>query len=292
MALLAPGDITVVSQTADTTTIAVAQHQQAVDWSLTVDGEIRVDHEPIPDPFEYVIGGLAIGEHVADATQYRDTGAVVVTDTLAFAQGILPSGEIYSPLDPPVEEGAHYFTLDELRAEQDIPADQYPDAVVEPNRTLAEEVIEQACGCAFIPRRRWQNGRKTGAGWIRLNAPLVRVVEQIVVDGVAWTDEQLAGVQLEGGYLLGAGVGAWSLPQRVAITYTHGYETPPARIRRAAMIATRVWTIKGPVDDRATQIAADGATVNLATPGLLGSITGIPEVDATIAMFARPGRLY
>ena len=74
----------------------------------------------------------------------------------------------------------------------------------------------------------------------------------------------------------------WAPGTQVAVTYTHGYDLPPYRIRRAAMIATRVWTTKGPVDDRATQIAADGATINLATPGVLGSVTGIPEVDAAI----------
>ena len=79
----------------------------------------------------------------------------------------------------------------------------------------------------------------------------------------------------------------WSPGQPLTVTYTHGYDTPPARIRRAAMIATRIWTTRGPVDDRATQIAADGATVNLATPGLPGSVTGIPEVDAAIRQHDR-----
>jgi hypothetical protein len=51
------------------------------------------------------------------------------------------------------------------------------------------------------------------------------------------------------------------------------------------MILTRAWLVSGPVDDRATQIAGDGITIPLSTPGFRGSTTGIPEVDAVIDQY-------
>jgi hypothetical protein len=181
------------------------------------------------------------------------------------------------PLDPPVTADQHYFTLSELRDEQDMPP-TYPDAAITPNQALAEQVIEHACGVAFLPRQRTETLAATSSGFIHLTQPLARNVEALN-DGTDWTPQQLATVTIHDGYITGT---HWTAGTLVTVTYTHGYDTPPLRIRRAAMIATRVWTTRGPVDDRATQIAADGATVNLATPGLMHSVTGIPEVDATI----------
>lgn len=178
------------------------------------------------------------------------------------------------PLDPPATADEHYFTLAELRAEQDIVP--YGDSAIEPNRELAEQVIERACGVAFIPRRRIEVSTIGASGRIYLLQPKVRVIEA-VNDGNDWTSEQVLALA---GSLRGV---QWAPGTQVTVTYTHGYDAPPLRIRRAAMLATRVWTTKGPVDDRATQIATDGATINLATPGVLGSVTGIPEVDAAIA---------
>ena len=189
----------------------------------------------------------------------------------------------FEPIDPPVTDDAHYFTLAELRAEQDVPEATYPDAAVEPNRDLAEQVLEHACDVAFIPRRRSEVVNANPNGLVHLSMPQGREVESIVDQyGTTWEGEQLADVVIGNGFIVGM---RWTPGQIVTVTYTHGYETPPARVRRAAMIATRVWTERGPVDDRATQIAADGATINLATPGLLESVTGIPEVDATISLY-------
>ena len=190
----------------------------------------------------------------------------------------------YEPLDEPVQDDGHpghYFTVDELRDEQGmnddgIGPDEAPDDDLERNRDVAEAVIEQWTQVAFIPRRAVE---VVGLVPYKLGRPLVREIEAVDDDGTTWTPEQIGDAEIERGWIYGVPAGA-------TVTYTHGYEQPPARIRRAAMIATRVWTLRGPVDDRATQIAVEGATINLATPGLLGSLTGIPEVDAAIAAHA------
>ena len=136
-------------------------------------------------------------------------------------------------------------------------------------------MIEHACGAAFIPRRRTETTTVGANGLIHLYMPLGREVEDITDSyGTVWITATSPTSTIVNGYVHGL---KWLPGEQLPVTYTHGYDTPPARIRRAAMIATRVWTTRGPVDDRATQIAADGATVNLATPGLQESSPGSPR---------------
>jgi hypothetical protein len=191
------------------------------------------------------------------------------------------------PLDPPVKNGDHYFTLDDFRAETDLDDVEATDEDVTRNRDLAEEVIEHATGIAWLPRRGSEMVR-SASGRVRLGRSAARDLEGLVYGTTTLDAAGLVGqgVWTDGRWLLGY-VG--EVP--ATLTYTYGFETPPLRIRRAAMTAARIWTLRGPVDDRATQIAADGATINLSTPGLQGSITGIPEVDATIRAYRNPATL-
>jgi hypothetical protein len=60
-------------------------------------------------------------------------------------------------------------------------------------------------------------------------------------------------------------------------------------VKEAAMLWVRELLVKGPVTDRATQIPTeDGGVINLATPGLFGSTTGIPAVDEVISEYRHP----
>lgn len=65
----------------------------------------------------------------------------------------------------------------------------------------------------------------------------------------------------------------------ITISYEHGQPTPA--VRRICCILARYRLLHGPLDQRATQMAVEGAggTINLATPGYGGAIFGIPEVD-------------
>ena len=195
--------------------------------------------------------------------------------------------QTFLALDPPVVTDDHYFTLEEFRAETDLDDVEATDEDVERNRALAEEVLEHATGVAWLPRRAIESVRTDTGRW-RLQHSFVRELESMAygettLDPAALTEQ---GVSTNGRWLLGYYGG---IPGE--LTYTYGFEAPPQRIRRAAMTAARIWTLRGPVDDRATQIAADGATINLSTPGVQGSITGIPEVDATIRAYRNQGTL-
>ena len=192
----------------------------------------------------------------------------------------MASPTVYAPLDPPADTDARYFSVAEFRAEQDVAEPAASDQQVEAMGALAAEVIERAAGVAFIPRRAVERLRLCVGQPVRLRHPLVRELEEVTVDGAAWSLDDIEGtLSVDGGWVTGLSTG------RGVLAYTHGYDHPPLRIRRAAMILTRVWLLRGPVDDRATQIATDGATINLATPGVFGSLTGIPEVDAAIAAY-------
>ena len=195
--------------------------------------------------------------------------------------------QTFLALDPPVATDAHYFDVDEFREETGLDEVEASDDDIERNRALAEEVLEHATGVAWLPRRAIESVRTDNGRW-RLQHSFVRELEGMVYGETSLDAAALAGqgVSSDGRYLIGYTGG---IPGE--LTYTYGFEVPPLRIRRAAMTATRIWTLRGPVDDRATQIAADGATINLSTPGVQGSITGIPEVDATIRAYRNQGTL-
>lgn len=171
-----------------------------------------------------------------------------------------------------------YFTPAELRARySDLDAATYPDEQIDDVRETAEEAIEHAADVAFEPRT--STAILTRRDRTRLRIPAAKVAS---VDSITGTDGAL---DLTGGQLIDPYYTLLTgLPEGpLTVTYTHGYATPPRRVKQAAMILTRAWLIDGPVDDRATSLAVEGGgTVTLATPGMRGAWVGIPEVDATI----------
>lgn len=175
-----------------------------------------------------------------------------------------------------------YYTPGELRGRYSDLADRarWPDAELEENRQLVEESLERAARVAFEPRSATQTLSGHGHAYLRAMWPRLRRVLTAEVDGVALDP---GATRVDGCYLvLAAG---W--PEGVAnvrVTYEHGYDEPPRRLRRAALILAKNWLIRGPIDDRATQVlGVEGGVINLATPGVFGSVFGLPEVDAVIA---------
>ncbi len=175
-----------------------------------------------------------------------------------------------------------YFTVADLRARYtDLNAKT--DAELEAALLDAEEAIEDAADVAFVRRQRTQSFTGDGSFYFRADRPQIRLVVACTIDGLA--------VELPtifGKWWLRRAVG-WPTNANVAVAYQHGYDAPPRQIRRAAMILTHEWALRGPVDQRATQIpTGDGGAINLATPGLLGSIFGLPEVDVAVKQYREP----
>jgi hypothetical protein len=69
----------------------------------------------------------------------------------------------------------------------------------------------------------------------------------------------------------------------IVLTYIHGHETVPGDVKQAALLWTQNLLMSGPIDDRALTYSTDDASYTMAVPGMRGSLTGIPFVDAVIA---------
>lgn len=181
-----------------------------------------------------------------------------------------------------------YFTVEEFRARYpDITEAKKSDDQVEAARAIAEQAFEDAAGRAFVPRTVTETLRSpNGSSAVRANHPgVTEVTTATDADG---DDIDITTLAIDGSWLtIDDG---WPLDLgAVTIEYTYGATEPPLRVKQAVMLLTRSWLLEGPIDKRATQLAVEGGgSINLATPGLLGSTFGIPEVDATLAQYGAP----
>ena len=173
-----------------------------------------------------------------------------------------------------------YFTVSEFRARySDLTvADGYPDTTVEEYRVIAEEAFEDAAGVAFEPRTTTRTLYLDDFNDRLFLHPRLRTVTAVLIDGTALTD--LTGLRISESTLAG-----YRWRGQIVVTYTHGFDAPPARVKQAVMILAKTWMVQGPIDDRATQLGTEDGPINLATPGILGSTFGIPEVDQTLRQY-------
>jgi hypothetical protein len=180
-----------------------------------------------------------------------------------------------------------FFTTAELRAMDAALTDpaKFPDAQLDAMRELVEQSLEDACDVAFEPRESVGAFSGDGSRMLALGVHRLRSVTAVVDDGQAL---DLAGVKGIGRLVWRYDGWPWGVAN-LTVTYSHGYDAPPLRVKRAALILAKVWLLEGPVDVRATQVSAgDGSTINLATPGVLGSTFGVPEVDAVVRHYRVP----
>jgi hypothetical protein len=195
------------------------------------------------------------------------------------------------------------FTLSEARALKPLDnTTTYTNDTVIAMRTSVEQAIEEACGVAFVPRYEletvsaggssyWGGGYSYGPGGygpngLPLKWPKIRAVRSATDSGTVLTAGELAGLSwTESGILYGRGwTGGYG---NVLVGYEHGWDRPPERIRRAALLLAKTWLVAGPVDDRTSTFSSvDGGTYSLVVPGRGGSIFGLPEVDAAVQQYS------
>lgn len=194
--------------------------------------------------------------------------------------------------------GGVYITAAQIRdAERSLTSvDVYPTSLLNEARGEVERIFEDVCGVAFVPR--FEVERLDGRGYtqLALSWPQLRTVRwcRIWEDDVSYTlltAAELAAIKpnrmglalrTDGGYF---DTGT----QNIEIAYEHGYDVPPADLRKAAIRAIRhqVNKLKSSLDDRATSFTMmEGGTVTLATPGVGIWHTGIPEVDETLKRYS------
>lgn len=225
-----------------------------------------------------------------DATP-QTPNTVEVTTTLAeFAVGWyrfrfkddVPNYSNYTDpvLAPAGSDGSAYFTVAELRARFTDDIEDYSDAQIQRAIDDAVEAYEKEAGLAFVPRQATATITElVDARTIRLPRRLVRSIVSATGVTTGAIDVSEARIKRR----LVTLPAAWPTGEDITVVYEHGRAAPASRTVRATQVLARAWLIDGPVDDRATQLAtAGGGVINLATPGLLGSVFGIPEVDATL----------
>jgi hypothetical protein len=183
--------------------------------------------------------------------------------------------------------GGFYFTIAEARASDKTLEDvvKYPNADILVTRTEVEEEFETICGQAFVPRFATvaHTTASRGVVMVLLHVRLRRV-RSVSVDDIAFTAEQVVALKHEpaGFVYVSARRGA-----RVSVAYEHGWDAPPADVKRAALtrLRSRLNMDKSAVFDRTISFsAAEGGTYRLATPS--ARHTGIPDVDAVLDRYA------
>jgi hypothetical protein len=262
-----------------------------VDTAVTLNVTFQVggaDTDPSPD--------------TATVTITRDDGTALVTDAAATPSGT--GGFLYTlsagqndRLDILTAEwtsalgtlttvtevaGGFLFTIAQARSLNPLSdPTKYPTQAIIDARTLVETALEDACGVAFVPRYRREVVSGTGGTELVLSSPRVTALRSTTLDGATVTDTVVPSapgvIYTAGGWTRGFG--------NYSIAYEHGWPFPPPRVSQAALLWAKSVLVKGPIDDRTTSFSTEDGTFSLATPGIRGSVTGIPEVDATIAQY-------
>ena len=198
--------------------------------------------------------------------------------------------------------GRRMFTLAQMH---DLlgDSDSHTGVQIEQARLRAEHFLEGRCHASFIPAfsidtfveadnalidTEWGGewgaipGRYDRPHDLELHRPWLTALRSIVVDGTALTDTQLSQVTV---YPDGVISRMCPWPGTTVVSYTHGRGIPDSG--RVAMILARHRLINGPLDNRALGIPVEGGgVVPLLTPGVRGSMTGLPEVDEFISQWS------
>lgn len=160
--------------------------------------------------------------------------------------------------------GGRFLSLAEVRAEQASIANTvtYSDDAMRGAIAVVEAMFEQSCRVAFVPRLKVV--RREDA----VRVPMFRRVR--------WMADRFTPE--------GVMAGTWCGVE-------HGFDSPPADVRRAAILAVRHLLTSGQsqVDFRVTAVVnPDGSRDQLATPGLSLWVTGLPEVDEVLKRYRWP----
>lgn len=186
--------------------------------------------------------------------------------------------------------GGYWFTLAEAREQDDKLTDavRYPAARMVAVRRDVEAEFEAVTTQAWVPRfaeHTTQGTRTTVLAVPHVALRSVRSVAAVDTDGTetAFTAAELAEVVVEpwGALRRPSGWPAY----RYRVRYTHGHDAPPPDLKAAAItrLRHRLNMSRSGIPDRATSMSTEqGQTFSLATPGLRGFVTGIPDVDVVL----------
>lgn len=189
--------------------------------------------------------------------------------------------------------GAEYFSIPELRNSDSVLLNttKYPTWKLVAARLAVASEFEGICGRSFVPRyaREVLCGDGNGRLWLS-NPDPIRVLTCSVNDedwsdrSYSRNDDNIRQIRVDG----------YRFPRdgRIVIEYEYGKPEVPVRIKEAALKRAKYSLVSGQsrIDERATVMnIPDFGNFVLATPGVRGSLTGIPEVDVVLQDYVLGG---
>ena len=179
--------------------------------------------------------------------------------------------------------GGFLFGLGEARRKPPaLDGTKYPTSELAATRIEVEQACERLCGgVAWVPR--FKRVAVQGRGTATLLTPhtQLRALRAVLVDGTAWTVDQVAAVKVAESGVLTLPAGVWPAGSRVVLEYEHGFDTAPEEVRTAGIVHLRskLGQFDTSVPYRAISFTSgEGGTYRLSTPSK--ERTGIPNVDA------------
>lgn len=190
--------------------------------------------------------------------------------------------------------GGEFFTLRELRGSDSVLTNttKYPTEKLREARLAVEAEFEGICERSFMPRyaRERLIGNGDGTLWVSNAQPLK--VLSCSVNGEDWSDKEFTTPPYNLRVLCVPDGSYWPRDSRVVIEYVYGMPYVPRRIKNAAIkrAKSQLVSSNSRIDERATIMnVPDFGNFVLATPGVRGSLTGIPEVDVVLQEYALGG---
>lgn len=233
-------------------------------WTQIASLTIPVDATPaVPNPVDITVTTATLERGFF---RFRFTDAALNTSPWTSA--------VYSP-------SIGFITVEQLRSRYpELTVAKYPDPLVVEAIDLATEAFEHAADVAFSPRT--STLTLYSADPRSLSIPIARVTGVTAASSTAGVLDVSTTRVVAGSYL----TGYWPVGENVTVTVTHGYTVTPLEVVWAVQIMARSRLVRGPVDDRATQLPGpDGGVINLATPGLFGSEFALVEVDRVLKQY-------
>lgn len=197
--------------------------------------------------------------------------------------------------------GGFYFSISELRNYDSALANvtKYPTEALVNARTMVEAEFEDICGRAFVQRYYREEAlvRDTDTSLLWTEKPEVQNILSLSVNGVDQTAWATAGLFKKDKYsansLIPSGVALSSIyALDVTAEYEYGMKRVPLLIKQKALKRAKMILVgmNSTIDERAlTMNLPDIGSVNLATPGLRGSETGVPDIDVVLNRYKLDG---
>lgn len=184
-------------------------------------------------------------------------------------------------------QGAFHVAASELRAMSGLSSTtNFPYARLVAVRRWWEDLCENYCGVAFVPRYGYDVLDGSGSDTIMLSHLHPTSLRWVKIDGalVADTSEW---VLYDSGKLVRDDGGTFRADRgNVVVKYEHGHHAPPSDLKEAALTAIRYKLIgdRSGIPERATTMVTDVGSYTLSLAGM-NRPTGMPEVDAVLAAY-------